>query len=578
MKHKLRIAGIVLGVFVVALVALPFGLNANSFRPKLESELSAALGRTVTVGNLSLSIFSGSVSAHDLSIADDPSFTSNSFIRAKSLKVGVEILPLIFSKTLHVTELTLEHPEITLIRSASGAWNFSGLGAGNSAPSAASVGTPNPVAGMSNPTPASTQSATGGLAVKALDVKDGRVTVEHADTGQTRIYDNVNITVRNFSFGAPFPFTLTAVLPNNGTLKLEGNAGPINSTDTSLTPLQAQIKVNGLDLAASGIGELSPGIAGMANYDGTVGSDGLELRTAGTLQADRLQLVKSGSPAGRPVQLKYAIAHQLHSQTGTISESDISMGAAVAHLTGNYQIQGQTATVDMKLNAQNMPVDDLEAMLPALGVVLPSGSRLNGGTLSANLTITGPASSPVIAGPIRLSNSKLVGFDLGSKLSSVSKLGGAKTGADTSIQNLSTDARISPDGVRTDKVNLTIPALGTLTGNGTISPGGALNYRMTANLNGAVATAVTSMVGLGSQGESVPFFINGSTSNPSFSADVKGMLTGQIGSQIGSAIKSKLFGKSTPKNAPASSPQKSSVINKLTGWFHKKKNNNGGKQ
>ena len=43
-------------------------------------------------------------------------------------------------------------------------------------------------------------------------------------------------------------------------------------------------------------------------------------------------------------------------------------------------------------------------------------------------------SGPVnIAGPIRLSNSKLTGFDLGSKLSAISKLSGAKTGADTSI-------------------------------------------------------------------------------------------------------------------------------------------------
>ena len=77
--------------------------------------------------------------------------------------------------------------------------------------------------------------------------------------------------------------------------------------------------------------------------------------------------MKSGGPAGRPVQLKYALAHQIHSQSGTISESDISMGKAVAQLTGNYQIQGEAATLDMKLNAQNMPVDDLEAMLPALG-------------------------------------------------------------------------------------------------------------------------------------------------------------------------------------------------------------------
>ena len=65
---------------------------------------------------------------------------------------------------------------------------------------------------------------------------------------------------------------------------------------------------------------------------------------------------------------------------------------------------------------QACPVDELEAMLPALGVVLPSGSKLQGGTLSADLAINGPLDKLVIAGPVRLSNTKLAGFDMGSKL------------------------------------------------------------------------------------------------------------------------------------------------------------------
>jgi hypothetical protein len=85
-----------------------------------------------------------------------------------------------------------------------------------------------------------------------------------------------------------------------------------------------------------------------------------------------------------------------------------------------------------------------------------------------------------------------------------------------------------------------------------------------------VATAITQMVGLGDQGESIPFFIRGTTSNPSFVPDVKGMLTGQIGKQIGNALKSKLQGKSAQKN-PQPTQQKSSMMNKLSGWLHRKK-------
>ena len=128
MKRAIKIIAIVVVVLIVALVALPFLINVNSFRPRIESELTTALGRKVTVGNLSLSIFSGSLGADDIAIADDPAFSNTPFIRAKSLGVGVEVMPLIFSKTLHVTDLTLKQPEVALVRAKSGKWNFSSLG------------------------------------------------------------------------------------------------------------------------------------------------------------------------------------------------------------------------------------------------------------------------------------------------------------------------------------------------------------------------------------------------------------------------------------------------------------------
>ena len=132
MKRALQIIGIIVAVLLLTAIVLPFVVNVNSFRPRLESELSSALGRQVKVGNLGLSILTGSVSAEDLSIADDPGFSKQAFIRAKALNVGVEIMPLIFSKTLHVTQLTLDRPEIVLLQSASGKWNFSSLGGGSS--------------------------------------------------------------------------------------------------------------------------------------------------------------------------------------------------------------------------------------------------------------------------------------------------------------------------------------------------------------------------------------------------------------------------------------------------------------
>src|SRR5262245_52610963 len=127
MKRILKIAAIVLAVIVVVLIATPFFINVNSFRPKIEATATEALGRQVKVGNLGLSLLTGTVTAGDISIADDPAFAKAPFVTAKSLKVGVELMPLIFSKQLNVTGITLEQPQITMLKTADGKWNFSSL-------------------------------------------------------------------------------------------------------------------------------------------------------------------------------------------------------------------------------------------------------------------------------------------------------------------------------------------------------------------------------------------------------------------------------------------------------------------
>lgn len=545
----LKIVGIVIAVLLLIVIAVPFLINVNSFRPKLESELTAALGREVKVGNLSLSILSGSVSAEDLSIADDPAFSKNPFIRAKSLKVGVEVMPLIFSKTLHVTDITLDRPQIALLRDAAGKWNFSSLGS-KSAPT---------------PKAASEATSTPNLSVSKLNVKNGQLSVNRANSSiKPHVYDNVDISVRDFSPTSQFPFTITADLPAGGTAKLDGKAGPINSSDVSASPIEAQITVKGLDLTASGFVDPSTGIAGVTDFDGTLNSDGHVLRTSGTLKADKLKLAVKGTPATQTVGVKYATDYDLQKQAGTLTQGDVSLGKALAKLTGTYQSQGESTILNMKLSADGMPVDDLQAMLPALGIILPSGSKLQGGTLSVNVGITGPVDKLVIAGPIRLSQTKLAGFNLASKMSAISALSGAQTGSDTSIQNLSTDARVAPEGVRTQNINLTIPALGTVTGNGNISAGGALDYKMNASLSGGVVTGLTQMAGLGGKGGSIPFFIQGTTSDPKFVPDVKGM----VGSQLKGGLGGALGGLTGGKN---SSGDSASPMDALGGIFGKKK-------
>lgn len=495
MNRSLKIAAIVIGVVIVIVIAIPFFIDANSFRPKIESELTGSLGRQVKVGNLSLSLFSGAVSADNISIADDPAFSKTDFVQAKSLKVGVEILPLIFSKNLKVTDLTLDQPEINLVQSQTGGtWNFSSIGTNKNSVQPASTNNAQP-ATNTNPN----------LSVKKLKVTNGRVTVTRANaTNKPRVYDKVDVEVTNFSFTSSFPFDLTADLPAGGTLKLDGQAGPIDANNAALTPLQAKITISNMNLGASGFIDPASGIAGVANFDGTITSDGHEAKASGTLKADKLQLTPKSQPAGRTVELQYTATYNLATEAGAVTQGVVTIGKAVANVSGTYNAHGPVTLIDMKLTGQGMSVDDLEAVLPAVGVVLPSGSQLKGGTLNIDFTSSGPVDKLVTTGTLKMENASLANFNLMSKLSAIPSLGGKGGGGNTTtIQNFSSNVRVAPEGTRADNINLSAPPLGSVTGEGTISPSNALDFKLKA--------------------DSIPILVTGTTSDPKFAPDLKGL-------------------------------------------------------
>jgi AsmA protein len=512
MKTKLMyIAGGLAGVMVILAITAYLLIDANSFRPTIEAQLSNSLNRKVQVGDLSLSLFSGGISARDISIADDPAFGQAPFLSAKSVDVSVELMPLLLSRSVHLTALTLKEPELVLLRSSSGKWNFSSLGGG---PKTA------------------TTSARPELAIKKLQIVNGRVTVGSWLTrDKPSTYAAVNVTARNVSYESQIPFTVAANTPGGGEVKVEGTAGPVNRVDTAETPLSAAITLQHFDLATTGFIDPSSGMGGVLDYTGTLKSDGKKAHTEATVKADRLQLTHNGGPAKTPVTVDYASDYDLVQQAGVLSRGEIHTGKSTVHLSGNYNTQGQSTVVHLKLNGAALPVADIEGLLPALGVVLPSGAGLQGGTADAELAIEGAVEQLVTTGDLKVSNARLTGFDLASKMSVLSALTGLKGGSDTVIQSLSSDLRISPEGIRADNLKLVVPTIGTMTGRGTIGANNVLDFHMVATLTnpgqgsmlGQMASGIP-ILGQNAKG-TIPFMIQGTTSSPVFVPDVAGIVS-----------------------------------------------------
>jgi AsmA protein len=546
-RKIIYIVGGVVVVLLLVVILLPFVIDANRFRPEIESSLNSALNRKVDIGNIRLSILSGGVTVENVSISDDPSFNTGPFLKAKSLSVNLELLPLIFSRAIHVTGLTIDEPSVTLLRSQSG-WNFSTLGASQTQTKSASAATSSSASSSSSPD----------LSIRSFSLKNGTMVVGNTGANaKSRTYDQVNIKASDLSYTTQFPFELTARTPGNGSLKLAGKAGPLNPQDSATTPVNASVEVKNLDMKSTGFIDPSAGIAGLLDFSGTLNSDGHTATSNGKIIATHLQLVPAGSPAGQPVDVDYEATYELKPQTGQLRRGNVHIGKATADLSGNFNNSGAVATVQMKLNGQNMPASDLESVLPALGLTLPSGASLKQGTLNANLAINGPVDKLVTTGPVNLSNAKLTGFDLGSKMGSLGSLAGISKVGDTDIQTFSTDVRVAPEGIRSDNVNLVVPSIGAMTGSGTISADHKLDFKMIAHL-GRQSSSAAQPLAKAAAGGGIPFKVEGTTSNPQIVPDVGGIVGGYANGFKNGAI-------------PSNSKDLGQAVDKLGGLLGRKK-------
>src|SRR5262249_20018234 len=149
---------------------------------------------------------SGGVSTSGLSIGDYPAFSKAPFLQAQSLGVHVEMMPLIFSRKLNITGITIEQQTISAVETLAGVFNFSSIGGCQKA------------AVASQPVDATGQAVD--LSIGLLRISDGRLTFEKTgSSGKPLVLDKLNIEMKDFAASAKFPITMSAGLPNGGTIQ-----------------------------------------------------------------------------------------------------------------------------------------------------------------------------------------------------------------------------------------------------------------------------------------------------------------------------------------------------------------------
>jgi AsmA protein len=551
MKRLLVISGIIVGVLLLFVILVPLFINVDSFRPDLEKKLSAALNRSVHIGKLDASILSGGASASDISIADDPAFNKGPFLRASSVKVGVQLMPLIFSRQLKVTSIAVQKPEITLLKNAAGKWNYSTLGSSQKA-------APEP-SGKSAPD----------VSVDKFQIVDGTVRVGSSSghtAGKESVYQNVNLVAHNISAQSAMPFTLSVTMPGGGALDLDGQAGPLNPSDSARSPLNAKITLKNVDLGSTGFVDSGSGLGGALDFDGQVKSDGHHVHSEGKAKATNLRVIKGGQPAKQPVAFDYKSDYGLDSETGTI-DANLHTGNSLTNARGTLNAKGADMLANLKIRGKDMAVNDVQGLLPAFGVIMPSGASLQGGNINMDLTAEGPLDRLVINGPLNITGTHLSGFNLGSKLGAIAAFTGNKGGTDTLIQTFSSALHVAPEGIRADNIVLDVPSLGMVTGNGVIGGDNSLNFKMLLKLSGGANNLVGSFTGLsaGAQSNGLPFLVLGKTSNPEFRPALGDAVKGNLQNTLLQAVQGK------GSKSDAQQDQKPDLKGVLGGLLNKKK-------
>jgi AsmA protein len=523
-----------LGILVLGAGALVL-VDADQFRPQVQRSLSRVLGRPVTVGKLHVALRSGELAAGDIRIGDDPAFASQPFVTARSLHIGVHLWSLLAHRQLRITSLTLEQPDVRLLQDRSGGWNFATLGARRAAANAPDGSAP-------------------AFTMDRLRITNGSVTL-HRAAGGTSVYGKVFLSADHVG-AAGFPFSMTAAMADQATLKLDGKLGRWNAGNAAATPLDAHLRVHGLDLVRAGLMG-GDGVGGGLDLDARVHFAGGELRSQGHLDLWDLQLVAAGSPARLPVRIDYHARYR--AGEGKVHIEDTTLGSQTARLSveGSVDIRSKLMQLDLRVAGTRLPVDDLQPLLPAFGVVLPTNSRLSGGTATVDLAVRGPLDALVIRGPVALDDTRLAGYSLDSELGGMLALAGIKAPKDTTIRHADARLVISPSGIQADPVRAEIAGLGSLAGSGSMAVDHKLFFRMRVKLDKALADRA--LGGKGSTGErgstagaglldgvlrrstdqGIRLLITGTASSPSFLPDpngVAGLIKGGAGGAIGNAV------------------------------------------
>ncbi len=198
----------------LTLIVAPVLINVQQFVPRLEKEISAATGRTFTLGrDLSLSFFPWlSLSFSEMKLGNPPGFSSDHLLQVSSFEARIKVLPLLVRR-VEVSRFVVGGLSLNLEKGADGRGNWEGLlGIDIGRPLSSNVGA---LAGLLQ-----------NLSCSVLAVTDGQVRWRDTATNSELLVDDIMLLLNDFNANTAVAVDAKASVAGKS-LAVEGKIGPL---------------------------------------------------------------------------------------------------------------------------------------------------------------------------------------------------------------------------------------------------------------------------------------------------------------------------------------------------------------
>ena len=201
---------------ILALIAIPFFVDVNDYKPEIRQAVYDATGRNLNIGNIKLSLFPWvGFTLTDISLDNAKGFSPAHMLEVESIDIKVALIPLL-DQQVEVKRFDLEQPKIWLSQDENGNNNWSDLQQKSVAPEQTST----------TATPTNQSSAMPAIAFEAklLQLLNGQVFWE--DSKGKLALQNVDLKITDLQLQQPIGINLSAELAGNP-VHITGQVGPI---------------------------------------------------------------------------------------------------------------------------------------------------------------------------------------------------------------------------------------------------------------------------------------------------------------------------------------------------------------